>query len=84
MDNVSKRKPHNHYNGYVFEKKHPMGHLVCVVGKDFGIESEYKYLILLERAEGESKIGISFSSIPKAREFVKADCKGDSGYDWNI
>ncbi len=82
MEPISTRKPHNHYAGYVFERKHPLGHLVCVTSKEFGFPAQHKYLILLEGKN--SRIGMSFSSLPKAREFVKADCSGDSGYDWGV
>jgi hypothetical protein len=80
---LSKRKPHNHYAGYVFERKHPKGHLVCVIAKEFGIEAEHKYLVVLEcKDPKDSKIGLSFTSLPKAREWVKEDCLGQSWYVW--
>lgn len=76
----SKRKPHNDFAGYVFERKHPLGHIVCLVAEDAGIDADDKYVVTIEAAD--SIIGPSFSSIAKARDFVKEDLDGNSGYSW--
>ena len=81
----TKRKPHNHYAGYVFEKKADVlnGHLVCVIADEIGLDSDDKYLVLLERAEKEnSRIGASFTSIPKARAFVNSELENPE-FDWS-
>ena len=77
----STRKPHNYMLGYVFERKHPLGHIVCFVSDLAGIDCEDKYVVTIE-AGADSVIGPSFSSVPKAREFVKRELEGKSGYSW--
>ena len=80
---MSNRKPHNDYAGYVFERKHDGlgGHLVCLVAEEQGIDAEDKYIVVLEP---QSALGPSFPSIPKARDFVRDEIAGESGYDWNL
>jgi len=73
-------KPHNDLAGYVFERKHPAGHIVCFVASAAGIDTDHKYVVTLE---GEDpRIGPSFTSLPKARQFVKDELAGNSGYAW--
>ena len=74
----SKRKPHRHLAGYVFERKFKDGHLVCYIADDAGICSEHKYVVVWERAE--SIIGLSFTSERKARAFVKESAQGTTDY----
>lgn len=77
---MSSRKPHNHLAGYVFERKHPRGHIVCFVAAEADIDTDYKYVVTIEGEE--SCIGPSFTSLPKARDFVSDELAGVSGYDW--
>ena len=79
---MSNRKPHNHLAGYQFERKHPLGHIVCYIAAEQDIDVPGKYVVCIE---GEhSAIGPDFTSIPKAREFVKHELAGTSGYDWGL
>lgn len=79
---MSNRKPHNDFNGYIFERKHPKGHIICLNAKEAGIDAENKYVVTIEGPE--SYIGPSFTSLPKAREFVKDELNNQSGYDWRF
>lgn len=76
------RKPHNHLAGYVFERKHPRGHIVCFVAQEAGINVEHKYVVTIEGEK--SAIGPDFTSLPKARAFVDDELNGVSGYDWGF
>ena len=77
---MTKLKPHNDLAGYVFERKHPAGHIVCFIARDAGIDTDLKYVVTVEGPS--SFIGPSFTSLPKARQFVKDELAGVSGYDW--
>lgn len=81
---MSNRKPHNHLSGYIFERKHPLGHIVCFEAKKADIDIENKYVVTLELQSGDGRIGPCFTSIPKARSFVTDELAGLSGYDWGI
>ena len=76
---ASTRKPHNHLAGYVFERKHSLGHIVCLIAEKAGIDSDAKYVVVIEN---QGLIGPSFSSVPKARAFVNSEITGESSYDW--
>ena len=78
----SKRKPHNDLAGYIFERKHPRGHIVCLDAREAGIDVEDRYVVTIEGEQ--SAIGPSFTALPKARAFVKSDLAGESGYDWGF
>lgn len=79
---MSNRKPHNNNAGYIFEVKFRNGHLACYVAAEAGIDCEGKY-VTVYHAPNENHIGPSFTSLPKAREFVK-DCKfAPNEYDWS-
>lgn len=83
----SKRKPHNHYAGYQFERKCPRlgGHLVCVIASEAGIDHQGKYANLLEcEDKSRSRIGPSFTSLPKARKFVRDELDDNSLWDWQF
>ncbi len=77
----SKRKPHNDFAGYIFERKCRMGHLVCLNAIEAEIDAEHKYVVVFE-GKFKKMIGMSFASLAKAREFVKLDAAGLSGYQW--
>tara|TARA_R100000234_G_C4997263_1_gene178572 strand:+ start:662 stop:922 length:261 start_codon:yes stop_codon:yes gene_type:complete len=79
---TSIRKPHNHLAGYVFERKHPAGHIVCFVAEAAGIDADHKYVVTLE--SDDPRIGPSFTSLPKARLFVHKELAGRSGWDWQL
>ena len=84
----SNRKPHNHIPGYITERRHPDGgHLVIWNAEVSYMETEHKYVITLERAplllDGPpaSSTGPSFTSLPKAREWYKAELTAPS-FEW--
>ena len=79
---MSNRKPHNHLAGYIFERKHSMGHIVCFDAEKAGIDAENKYVVVIECMTRDSIIGPCFTNLPKARDFVKDDLIGTSGYIW--
>lgn len=80
---TSIRKPHNHLAGYVFERKHPAGHIVCFVAEAAGIHAAFKYVVTLE-LDDDTCFGPSFTSLPKARLFVHEELAGRSGWDWQL
>ena len=70
---MSKRKPHNHWKGYVFERKWGGSYLVVLDAANGGdwidtIEKK-RWIVVTEHANG-AEINGSFSSLQKAREFV--------------
>jgi len=78
----SSRKPHNCMLGYIFERKHPLGHIVCFDAGQAGIDCADKYVVTIESGN-DCTIGPSFTSLPKARQFVREELAGKSGYNWN-
>ena len=45
---MNKRKPHNDLAGYIFERKHPCGHIIIFNAKEAGIDCEHKYVVCVE------------------------------------
>ena len=78
------RNPHNHLAGYVFERKHPRGHIVCYEAEKQDFDAtDGRYIVVIETGNGRH-VGPQFTSPPKARVFVKAELDGGSGYDWQL
>ena len=77
------RKPHNDNAGYICERRHPAGgHLVIYNAEQAGLcTHDGKYAVVLELPNGDGVIGPQFSSMPKAREFYKAEISNPI-FDW--
>ncbi|MCR9236183.1 MAG: hypothetical protein NXI17_05885 [Alphaproteobacteria bacterium] len=76
-----KRKPHNDLAGYLFERKFKNGHLACYIADEAGIDCEDKYVAVYHSPDA-GHIGPSFTSLPKARAFVKDCLEAPDDYDW--
>ena len=79
------RRPHNHWSGYITERRHPSGgHLVIVdANKADMCDAAGKYALVLQMPDGTGAIGPSFPSIPKAREWYKFEI-ADPQFSWGI
>ena len=67
----NKRKPYNHLAGYIFSRKRGAEHLVCFNKHEAGLKADNKYVIALARSEDDIVYGPSFTSLPKARDYVR-------------
>ena len=77
------RKPHNHWPGYITERRHPSGgHLIILDADKAALcDAAGKYVVVLEMPDGRGAIGPSFTSIPKARVFYKSEI-ADPQFSW--